>query len=128
MRCARASLAVATVCLFVPILLAAVEPAAPAPLRFNRDIRPILAENCFACHGPDSASRKAGLRLDREADAFAPRKDGVAIVPGDLEKSLVFQRLTSKDPSEVMPPPETKKVLKPEQIDVFRRWIAAGAK
>lgn len=97
-------------------------------VRFNRDIRPILSENCFACHGPDSASRKAGLRLDRFADATAPRKDSpLAIVPGDPGKSDVIARILTKDEDDVMPPPKSKKTLTPKQIELLRTWIAEGA-
>jgi mono/diheme cytochrome c family protein len=109
---------------------AASEPggAAPSsPLRYNRDILPVLAEHCFPCHGPDASARKAKLRLDHEADALAPRRRGAPIVKGDPEKSLVVARITSSDPDEVMPPPESRKSLKPAQIELLRRWIAEGA-
>ncbi len=114
----------------------AVAPAAPAPafkfagkrtVSYNRDIRPILAEHCFACHGPDSAARKASLRLDRFEDATAPRDGGSAIVPGKLEKSLLTARILTKDADDVMPPPSTKKQLNTTQIDLLKRWIAEGA-
>ncbi len=90
---------------------------------YNRDIRPILVDNCFSCHGPDSASRKGDLRLDRLADATASK----AIVPGDIEASEMIARIVSTDPETVMPPPATKKTLKPEQIATLKSWIAAGA-
>ena len=92
-------------------------------LEFNRDVRPILAENCFACHGPDSAARKADLRLDRRDEAI---KAG-AITPGDTEGSELLARINANDPKELMPPPVTTKKLTPEQKDVLRRWIADGA-
>jgi len=98
------------------------------PVRFNRDIRPILAENCFLCHGPDPGVRKAGLRLDREADATAAREGSAAIVPGDPAASLAIQRIRSRDPSEVMPPPESKKKLEPAAMALLERWIAEGAR
>ncbi len=94
---------------------------------YNRDIRPILAEHCFACHGPDSGSRKAGLRLDRFEDATAPRDGGAAIVPGKLEKSLLTARILTKDEDDVMPPPSTKKQLGTAQIELLQRWVAEGA-
>ena len=97
------------------------------PVRFNRDIRPILAENCFLCHGPDPGVRKAGLRLDRESDATSPREGSAAIVPGDPAASLVIRRIRSQDPSEVMPPPESKKKLDPAAMALLERWIAQGA-
>jgi hypothetical protein len=96
---------------------------APEKLEYNRDIRPILAENCFACHGPDSASRKAGLRLDQREVAIKRR----AIAPGHPEKSHLIERVLAKDADEIMPPPKTTKKLTPEQKDKLRRWIAAGA-
>ncbi|MEY2429208.1 MAG: hypothetical protein QOJ40_2093 [Verrucomicrobiota bacterium] len=98
-------------------------------IEFNRDIRPIISENCFACHGTDSASRKAGLRLDRPEDATAPRKDSnPAIVPGKPDDSLVIQRINASDPDDIMPPVKSHKVLTAAQKDLLKRWIAAGAK
>jgi mono/diheme cytochrome c family protein len=100
---------------------------AKTQIKFNRDIRPILAETCFHCHGPDPGSRKAGLRLDREDGFFSNREDGPTIVRGNPEKSPLYQRLVSKDPEEVMPPPANHIKLKPENIELIRRWIAQGA-
>jgi hypothetical protein len=91
--------------------------------QYNRDVRPILAENCFACHGPDSAARKAGLRLDRRDDAVKAE----AIVPGKPEKSGVVERVFSDDPGRLMPPRKTHKKLTAAQKETLRRWIAAGA-
>lgn len=91
-------------------------------------VRPILAKNCFECHGPDESARKAKLRLDRSADALASRKGGAAIVAGDPDNSLVFQRMTTADADDLMPPPESHKVVTAEEIEVIRQWIAAGAK
>ncbi len=105
--------------------------AADAPIRFNRDIRPLIAENCFHCHGPDPGSRKAKLRFDREDGFFAARgkdgKDSPTVVKGKPDESPFYQHITSKDPDEVMPPPAEHKVLKPEQKELLRRWIAQGA-
>jgi len=92
-------------------------------LSYNRDIRPILVENCFSCHGADSAGRKADLRLDRREDAI----DHGALVPGDPDSTVILDRIYSDDPEEVMPPPELKKVLTAEQKDTLRRWVAEGA-
>jgi hypothetical protein len=92
-------------------------------ISYNRDIRPILVENCFACHGADSGSREAGLRLDLRDEATASG----AIVPGDPDSSVVLDRVFSDDPEEVMPPPATKKSLTAEQKELLSRWIAAGA-
>ncbi len=100
----------------------------PAKLSFNEHVEPILAENCFGCHGPDPGSRKAGLRLDRGEFAFAPReKSGPAIVPFQPDKSPLVRRIESKQDKEMMPPPEAHKTLKPEEIARLRRWISEGA-
>jgi len=104
----------------------AAEPKS-SPIRFNRDVRPILAENCLACHGPDGLGRKAGLRLDREAEATAERKGAAAVVKGDPARSLLVQRIKSPDPKKLMPPSSTKKMLKPREIETLERWIAEGA-
>ena len=113
-----------------PMLLVALTLALPATLSaqddkivYNRDIRPILADNCFACHGPDSASRKGDLRLDR-ADAAASMK---AIIAGKPDESGLMHRILSKDPDEVMPPPVTRKTLTDKQKELLRKWIASGA-
>jgi len=92
-------------------------------LSFNRDIRPILSDKCFFCHGPDEAERKAGLRLDLRAEAI----DGGAIVPGEVKESELYWRITSTDRSEVMPPPETHKSLTPREVETLVRWIEEGA-
>src|SRR5262245_50450020 len=103
-------------------------PIAAAPVRYNRDIRPILADNCFACHGPDSAQRKASLRLDDRAAALRPAKSGrTAIVPGRPTESELLQRVQARDMDEVMPPPEVQKRLTVAQKELLRRWIAEGA-
>jgi len=97
-------------------------------LDFNHDIRPILSENCFACHGPDKNKRKAGLRLDRSQEASATLESGArAIVPGDTGKSRLLQLISSTDDEERMPPKKTGKRLKKEQIDLLQQWIAQGA-
>ncbi len=103
---------------------AAAPAAAPAsPIAYNRQIRPILAENCFRCHGPDSASRKADLRLDRREVAV----DSGAIVPGKPDDSELIKRIFSTDPEQVMPPPAIHKDLKPAEKELLKAWIAAGA-
>jgi hypothetical protein len=104
--------------------------AAAAPVEFNRDIRPILSDKCFGCHGPDSGHRKAGLRLDSREAALKPAKSGdVALVPGDAEKSHLLQRILSDDADEVMPPPEAKmQPLTAREKDLVKRWILEGAK
>ena len=92
-------------------------------LEYNRDIRPVLAENCFACHGPDSAARKADLRLDRREAAI----EAGAITPGDLDASELIARINATNPKEVMPPSSLHKTLTKEQKDTLRRWIEEGA-
>ncbi len=115
----------------VPPVTAAIGSAAgdkPAAVQFNRDIRPILSENCFACHGPDHNKRKAGLRLDQHDEAIKTLKSGeVAIVPGDTDHSALISRILSDDPDEHMPPPDSGKKLTPQQIDVLKRWVKQGA-
>ncbi|RLS56628.1 MAG: DUF1553 domain-containing protein [Planctomycetota bacterium] len=96
---------------------------AEEPLTYNKDIRPILAAHCFACHGPDSASRKADLRLDQKTAAEAMG----AIVSGKPDESEILKRILSDDPDTVMPPPETKKVITPAQVATLKKWIASGA-
>ena len=122
-------------------ILGALRPAAAAWLvllpslvlaedsvRFNRDVRPILSEACFQCHGPDPGTRKAGLRLDTREGFFAPTpKRGPAVLAGDPAKSPLWQRLVTTDPDDVMPPPESHKDLKPAQKEVLRKWIEQGA-
>ena len=94
---------------------------------FNRDIRPILSENCYHCHGPDANTRDADLRLDEEA---ASRKDlggYVAIKPGDPDNSEAWIRIDHDDPDELMPPPKSKRALTAAQKDLLKRWIESGA-
>src|SRR4029453_19343968 len=102
--------------------------AGAAELSYNRDIRPILSDNCFACHGPDKRARKADLRLDIREEALAER-DGVrAIVPSRPDESDLIARVLSTDKEEQMPPPKSHKGrLKPEQIAKLKEWISAGA-
>lgn len=103
-------------------------PGVWAKLEFNRDIRPILSDKCFACHGFDAKTREGGLRLDTEEGAYS-LKDGVqAIKPGDLQGSEVWHRITHVDEDEVMPPPESNKSLTKEEREVLRRWIEDGGK
>jgi len=95
---------------------------------FNRDVRPILSDRCFYCHGPDDKNREAGLRLDIRDAALEDRGGGAAIVAGDPDASLLIERVTDSDESMVMPPPESKHGrLREEEIQTFRQWIAEGA-
>ena len=111
-----------SVVLAVALLVGSLSRADDKPT-YNRDVRPILAENCFACHGPDSAARQADLRLDQRQAAI----DAAAIVPSDAEGSELVRRILSSDADEMMPPADSHKKLKPAQKEVLRKWIAAGA-
>ena len=101
---------------------------ASAPIDFNRDIRPILSDKCFQCHGPDEGERQTSLRLDRADSARAQLESGGhAIVPGDADASQMIHRLTSPDDDVRMPPAESGKQISPEELRKIRRWIAEGA-
>src|SRR5438874_7298616 len=100
------------------LFLAAAAQAAPGKLEYNRDVRPILAENCFACHGPDSAARKADLRLDLRDEAVTAE----AFVPGQPDKSALVERIFSTVKSEVMPPHKTNKTLSATQKATLKQW------
>ena len=103
--------------------------AADAEVQFNRDVRPILSEKCFACHGFDAKHRKAGLRLDTGDGAYAKSDSGApAIEPGKPDKSEVWSRISSADADEVMPPPKSHKTLSKAEKKIIRTWIALGAK
>jgi Protein of unknown function (DUF1553)/Protein of unknown function (DUF1549)/Planctomycete cytochrome C/Concanavalin A-like lectin/glucanases superfamily len=99
----------------------------PAHVDFQREIRPILSENCFQCHGPDADSRQADLRLDRHDTALADRSGSAAIVPGNSAASLLYQRISATDPINRMPPVESRRSLTPAQIALLKRWIDEGA-
>ncbi len=106
----------------VVVFLTALPLRAEAPLDFDRQIRPILSNACFTCHGPDEARREADLRLDREEDAKA-----AVLVPGHPDESELIRRITSEEEFERMPPPEAKQQLTAEQIALLTKWVAAGA-
>ena len=95
---------------------------------YSRDILPILSENCFYCHGQDEKGRKAGLRLDVEADAKRSHDGVIAIVPGSSAKSAIVERMISHDPEELMPPPKSNRKVTSAQIELIKQWIDAGAK
>ncbi|HYT91262.1 MAG TPA: DUF1549 domain-containing protein, partial [Gemmataceae bacterium] len=98
------------------------------PVEFNRDVRPILSDACFQCHGPDKANRKAGLRLDTETGAFADLGGYRAIAPGKPADSEVLRRVLASDDSKRMPPAATGRKLTAAEVDRLRRWIEQGAK
>ncbi|MFZ4766692.1 MAG: DUF1549 domain-containing protein, partial [Roseimicrobium sp.] len=118
MRCFTIGLSV-----FVLYSVAQAESAAVRKLSFNQDIRPILTENCYSCHGPDVSHRKAKLRLDERAVAV----DRNAIVPGKPEASSLIERIMSEDESEVMPTPESHKKLTAQENQLLRQWVKEGA-
>ncbi|MFM7102913.1 MAG: DUF1549 domain-containing protein, partial [Verrucomicrobiota bacterium] len=120
-----------------PVLLAGLLAAVSAraaggatrPVDFSAEIRPLLSARCFACHGPDEESRKAGVRLDSFAEATRPGQGGRrAVVPGRPEESELIRRVTAHDPEDVMPPPEARNPVKPAEVELLRRWIAQGAR
>lgn len=113
--------------LAVALVFAAVVCQAGDTPSYNRDIRPILADKCFACHGPDAAHREADLRLDQRDSAVAMRDDRAAIVPGDPSASELVRRITSNDPDLQMPPPATGKTLTADEIAALTTWIRGGA-
>jgi len=100
----------------------------PKTVQFNRDIRPILADNCYACHGPDKDKRKAKLRLDTKEGLFTANKEAAPVVPGKPDDSDMYRRIISHDPDEVMPQSKTGKTLSAQQIALIKRWIEQGAK
>lgn len=104
-----------------PLLAAS---ASAAPVSYNREIRPILSENCFYCHGQDANKRKKNLQLNTEAGQRA----NDMVVPGDADKSKLIQRLFTQDPEKVMPPPDSNRHMTAEQRELFKRWVAEGAK
>ncbi len=100
-------------------------------ISYNFHIRPILSDKCFACHGPDANKREANLRLDTEVGAFTGLKESpgkFALVAGNLEESQVYHRITSEDPGELMPPPESNLSLTEKEIELIKAWIKQGAK
>lgn len=117
------------VCAMVgPTLVRAEGTPTAAEVNFNRDVRPILSNTCYACHGPDEQQRQAELRLDTHEGSLAELPSGArAIVPGKLAESSLYQRITAADPSQRMPPPDAEKQLTPAQVETLRRWIESGA-
>src|SRR5206468_11324929 len=101
---------------------------ADAPVNYNRDIRPILSNNCFKCHGPDAKERQAGLRLDVREEALKPAESGRrAIVPGKLSSSTLVRRILSPRDQYRMPPPSSNKKLTAAEKELLQRWIEQGA-
>src|SRR5438445_2692259 len=120
-RCHSGLLALAfpLVCLPASVPAAATAKSSDK-VSYNRDIRPILSDNCFFCHGPDPKKRKAKLRLDIREEALAKE----AFVPGEPDKSVLVRRIFTTDTDDLMPPPASHKTLSPAQKQLLRRWIA----
>jgi len=117
-----------TVSLLVAIVWSTTSCVAAEEIRFSTQIRPILSDKCFQCHGPDAAKRAAGLRLDEEPAAKSVLESGAtAIVPGDLSASVLLNRITSTDPDLHMPPAESGKTLSDREIGLLKSWIESGA-
>src|SRR3954470_22593422 len=101
--------------------------AAPGKVDFAREVRPILAESCFECHGPDPKGRKGDLRLDVRDGLFGDRGGYRLVVPGNVDESELIARITSTEPDEVMPPPHSRRTVSGAQVDRLKRWVAEGA-
>ena len=115
----------------LPPDIAAAYKILPDKIDFNQDVKPILSDRCFSCHGPDKEKQKAGLRLDLESSAFGelPESPGKrAIVPGNLEKSELFKRIISIDPKYLMPEPKSHLLLSATDKAILIKWIKDGAK
>jgi hypothetical protein len=113
---------------FLVLNIAVAGFAAEKPIDFNRDVRPILSDNCFACHGPDDKRRVAGLRLDTEEGLFADRGSYKIVVAGDPAKSRLLSRISAADKATRMPPPQAGAILTDIQIATVRKWIEQGAR
>ncbi|MDE2924924.1 MAG: PSD1 and planctomycete cytochrome C domain-containing protein [Acidobacteriota bacterium] len=111
--------------LLSPLVIASA--AQDSKVDFQRQIRPLLSDACFQCHGPDPKVRMAGLRLDLREDLFQARTSGAPVVPGDPDNSLIIQRISHEDANLRMPPAYSQKTLSDDQIDLVRRWISDGA-
>ncbi len=123
-----AVLGAATFVFSTGIGVAAGLPADKGGVDFSRDILPIFSDNCFQCHGPDEKARKAKFRLDTKEGAFRLKDGKTVIVPGKSAESELFRRITTGDPDDLMPPPESNHKLTPKQIDLIKVWIDEGAK
>jgi len=111
----------------VCLLTASATVWADEPIDFSRDVRPILSDRCFSCHGPDEKARQAELRLDQRDEAIGDRDGSNAIVPGDAEKSELVRRILSDEPDVRMPPPDSNRVLSKDERSLLIRWISEGA-
>jgi hypothetical protein len=126
-RLRRSVVAASAVVLTLAAQLSLARGAEPARVDFARQIRPILAEHCFECHGPDPKGRKGDLRLDARDEVLGDRGGNRLVVPGNPDESELIARVTSTDPDEIMPPPKSRRALSPAQVDLLKRWVAEGA-
>ena len=110
------------------LCLGAANVARAATPSFSRDILPIFSDTCFQCHGQDAKARKADLRLDIEANAKRPGKNGTPIIPGNSRDSDIIKRMVTTDPDDHMPPAKSHKAVTPAQVELVRQWIDGGAK
>ncbi|HWB97285.1 MAG TPA: DUF1549 domain-containing protein, partial [Bryobacteraceae bacterium] len=99
-----------------------------AAVDFDRDVRPILSDQCFSCHGPDDKTRMMGLRLDTREGLFSKRRGEAVIAPGDAAHSKLFQKISATDPARRMPPASSGRTLTAKQIETIKAWIDSGAK
>ena len=113
---------------FAVVLVSVARLSGQTLVEFNRDIRPLLSDKCFTCHGPDQARRRTKLRFDLERDAKQDLGGRFAIVPGDAAKSELIRRITADDPARRMPPPASGRTLSDDDIQLLQRWIEQGAK
>lgn len=127
MNVRRFLLCILAICLLAGGAYAADATAIPDRIDFNRDVRPILSDNCYFCHGPDRNKRKADLRLDTKDGIFSHIKDAITVVPGKPDQSELFRRVTASDPSERMPDPKSNKRLSDHDIATLKKWIEQGA-
>src|SRR6267378_4048183 len=125
-RIAKGLICLTVVCVTV-LALSEDRPADRTAVDFSRDVLPIFSDNCFKCHGPDEKARKAKLRLDTKDGAFRVKDGKTVIVSGKSAKSELFKRITTSDPDDLMPPPESNHKLTVKQIELVRRWIDEGA-
>ena len=109
------------------LILTVTSPSSVQAIDFNQDIRPLLSNNCFACHGPDAETREADLRLDIRKDAIKDNDGIQAIVPGNAKESEIILRIFSDDPDSVMPPPDSQKKLSALEKETLKKWVESGA-
>jgi hypothetical protein len=127
MKAIRSCILAASLAASATIAIAPAVAAAPDRVQFNRDVRPILSDTCFKCHGPDKQARKGDLRLDLADEAVKPRKHSTPIVRGDSAKSEIYRRLVTPDRDDHMPPLDSGLKLTPAQVATIKRWIEEGA-